>query len=725
MINEYKALEKAIPYLMYGENCEVELFELQAIAVEKLNRNKYIMVFDETGAGKTITAGNCILDTVIKKKNNHPNILILCPQTLTANWHNKILEKYGIEFKIWGGKSIDLKYFSENESNFIITSYAGNEEKESSNKGLDVLVEKLRYIDFKWDLIVLDESHNTKASTTHASIKKLRAFKTILLSATPITNKIEELQKQTDLINSMLGREKENLIKPSDIISDPLEMVEKLSVNTPVMRNFKEIISGKEPKKRRIISLKYNVDENNATDFFRKHQYHDFSYFQNCCNIKLVLGENIAADNKLEIFLDKIKELSESGKSKAIVFCRRKDTVEYLRCSLINRFPNLKVKAITSEAFSSIDERKKFISLSNKERSDYSKIKVLITIDTLLSEGYDMVSFDTVFNYELPFTPAQIEQRLGRIDRIVGSNHDEITMYNFENLDYTEDFDCAYKNILEFKNETQVLTCIPSKSMMTIDEIKKIIITNMIKYLGFVFLKEKVSGGLNFNENIIQIEKNASEIASKILNIFLIDETEDTSNVVKKILRLEMETKYSFVEQIQPNRVINLNEIIESSKLQLENLCGIEDINSVDIGTEIRKKLDSLDRNQSSYEMSKNIIWIDPKKGLAFKSIDEIKEKIDKKINLYDENKPLKAHICIGELNIEEIEGVLLELDQQMESVEFSEEIIKKTIEIIDEYNYVLKSSIVYTMWKRYFYKKINYKNYIEMINEVICNELY
>lgn len=723
MSKEYTTLEKVIPYLMYGKNREVELFELQAIAVEKLNRNKYTMVFDETGAGKTITAGNCILDTVIKKKNKCTNLLILCPQTLTANWHNKILEKYGIEFKIWGGKSTDLKYFNENESNFIITSYSGNEEKESSNKGLDVLVEKLRDIDFKWDLIILDESHNTKASTTHASIKKLRAFKTILLSATPITNRIEELQKQIDLINSMLSREKENLIKLSDIISDPLEMVEKLSVNTPVMRNFKEIISGKEPKKRRIIPLKYNVDEKDAINFFRKHQYHDFSYFQNCCNIKLVLGENMAIDNKLEIFLDKIKELSESEKSKAIVFCKRKDTVEYLRYSLINRFPELKVKAITSEAFSSIDERKKFISLSNKERSDYSKIKVLITIDTLLSEGYDMVSFDTVFNYELPFTPAQMEQRLGRIDRIVGSNHDEITMYNFENLNYIEEFDCAYKSILKFKNETQVLTCIPSKSMMNINEIKNILITNMIKYLGFVFLKETVYVELNFNENIMQIEKNASEIASKILKILLIDKTEDISNTVMRILRLSMETKYSFVEQIQPNKLINLDEFISNSKLQLENLCGVKDINFDNIGTVFQNKLSELKKSLISYEMSNNIVWIDPKIGLTFKSIDEIKENINRSIKSYYENKPLKSHIHIGDLTIEEIENALIEMDQQMGSVEFSEETIRKVIRIIGEYNYVLKSSVVYTMWKRYFSKKINYKNYIEMINEVICNE--
>ena len=94
-------LEIEFGMLPFSKLNSTVLYPLQWLATTKLSENNCVYIFDETGAGKTISAGNCILDTIIKKKLDKVNMLIICPRNLTLNWYNKLMLLYGIEFKIW------------------------------------------------------------------------------------------------------------------------------------------------------------------------------------------------------------------------------------------------------------------------------------------------------------------------------------------------------------------------------------------------------------------------------------------------------------------------------------------------------------------------------------------------------------------------------------------------------------------------------------------------
>lgn len=716
-------IQEILPYLIYGENSLVKLFDLQAIAVEKLNINKCLFIFDETGAGKTISAGHCILDTVVRKREEKVNILIICPNTLTSNWYNKVVQKYGVEFKIWGGRKEDIKHFGRNESNLIITSYNANKDEKESNRGLNVLIDKLQKESdyeneiFKWDLIILDESHNTKAKNTFYYLNQLRAKKIIFLSATPITNKFDELEQQIKLANEILDEKEE--ISANGIKNNPLNLIEKIDINSPFMRNFKEIILNSSVRNRKIENINYEIEKVYAEKFLEKYRncygdiVHDFEYFQNCCNLNIFFKELQKIDNKLESFLKKIKDLTE-GESKTIVFCRRKDTVEYLRKSIVERYPKLKVKAITSESFISVDERKKFLLLSNNIRSSNSEYKVLITIDTLLSEGYDMTTFDSIINYELPFTPAQIEQRFGRIDRLIGYNHKEISMYNFKNTNYTEEFDCAYSDILERKSQNEVLTCIPSKSTLTIKEIKKIIILKEIEYIGFSYLKEKIENAVSFSEIINLFNEHIDYI--KIMIKYPLNNEE-----IKKIIKSYIESKYSFNEKYDKNVKININTIVSNIENKLKNICGINEeveISKENINLLTMRKIHELEQKKVSEEMSGNIIWVDPKEGLTFKALHEIEQAIQEQMN------NIEKFIKIGDLTLKEIINLINEFDCKFDNeINNMDNVLLSIWNSIKKYNYTYISLITYSLWQKYYSSKINYKNFIGKLNEVICNE--
>ena len=45
------------------------------------------------------------------------------------------------------------------------------------------------------------------------------------------------------------------------------------------------------------------------------------------------------------------------------------------------------------------------------------------------SEGLDFQFCDTIFNYDLPWNPMRVEQRIGRIDRY-GQQKDQVRIYS-------------------------------------------------------------------------------------------------------------------------------------------------------------------------------------------------------------------------------------------------------------------------------------------------------
>ena len=167
--------------------------------------------------------------------------------------------------------------------------------------------------------------------------------------------------------------------------------------------------------------------------------------------------KNIKAeqDTKLYALMNKLKELKNK---KIIIFGYFKDTMRYLfRYLGGNRewftktatdeekiFVEMFLKEIGAEpgkisiTDSGIkpEERKnriiRFSPVSNghPEIKDTEKeIQILLSTD-VLSEGQNLQDADTIINYDLPWNPVRLIQRIGRIDRL-RSPHDFVYVYNF------------------------------------------------------------------------------------------------------------------------------------------------------------------------------------------------------------------------------------------------------------------------------------------------------
>lgn len=131
-------------------------------------------------------------------------------------------------------------------------------------------------------------------------------------------------------------------------------------------------------------------------------------------------------DTKFDRFEDILRQaLAEGPESKALVFSFFKGTLEYLRGRLQAR--GIQVGVIHGDV--PLPERRRIIDTF----ASTSNFRVLLSSE-VGAEGLDFQFCDVLVNYDLPWNPMQVEQRIGRLDRF-GQRHERIRIYNF----YIED----------------------------------------------------------------------------------------------------------------------------------------------------------------------------------------------------------------------------------------------------------------------------------------------
>lgn len=137
--------------------------------------------------------------------------------------------------------------------------------------------------------------------------------------------------------------------------------------------------------------------------------------------------ESVKSDPKLETLLDQFKtdEILKTGK--VIIFTEAADTSRYLLNNLKNFYGNL-VLQYSAESSSAVKNKIKD-NFSPRKKSNKNDLRILITTD-VLAEGINLQRANIVINYDLPWNPTRVMQRVGRINR-VGSEYDKLYVYNF------------------------------------------------------------------------------------------------------------------------------------------------------------------------------------------------------------------------------------------------------------------------------------------------------
>jgi len=173
-------VQKLLRTKLYPYQCEGALFAARA---------GRCLIADDMGLGKTIQA--IAATEILARTMGIQRVLIVCPTSLKHQWQREIEKFTGRESTVIEGLLARRESLYRAEGMFKITNY-------------DVICRDLDLI-ARWqpDLIILDEAQRIKNWKTRTAqcVKQLRSQHTIVLTGTPLENRLEELHSIVEFID--------------------------------------------------------------------------------------------------------------------------------------------------------------------------------------------------------------------------------------------------------------------------------------------------------------------------------------------------------------------------------------------------------------------------------------------------------------------------------------------------------------------------------------------
>ncbi len=401
------------------------------------------LLADETGLGKTIEAGLVIKELLMRGLAQ--TALVVVPASLGLQWQEEMREKFRLDFVV-ARDGRDLK----GDPPLVIVSYAGLR----SEKGVGQLLRGRNT-----DLLVCDEAHHLKNRSTkqYKAVQQIQKKYVLLLSATPFHNKLVELKNLLDVLKPGLLGSTRAFNKQYVDEKDPrkprnLHHLRKL-LSEVMIRNRRSEVAVKLPPRRAAVYHVTLADEeqrfyDELSEFIgdevrsRAASYHHEqshgSYVLTLINIQRQLCSspqavasglrNLSQSDALPMDVveqlqtyvvraDKlgglwrkaqaIEELLERFPDKIVIFCEFRATIRHL----VERLQARGVEALSFHGGHGPKERAQRIQR-------FKETGRVLVASRAGAEGLNLQFCNTVVNFDLPWNPMIVEQRIGRVHRL-------------------------------------------------------------------------------------------------------------------------------------------------------------------------------------------------------------------------------------------------------------------------------------------------------------------
>jgi len=434
-------------------NVEPEYWQIEtAMKTLKEMRGSVIMA-DEVGLGKTIEAGLILKELLCRELIN--TVLILVPASLVEQWKEEMKHKFRLQL-------YDIRDKDWENQNIIISSLptaVRSKEKQ------------LKLLKRSFDMVVVDEAHSLKDHTTetYKFVYGLKRKNTILMTATPIQNNIVELYNLVNITKPGYLDSRKNFKKEyvqNRFTPKNTDSLKDLLSEVMIRHRRSDTLVGLPRRKAFSIPIELTRDErlfyNGVIEFCRKiyKKYMDglipigidktqthliilillTLLKQNCsspysavltlqskilprlieqddiyrCKILIDLGHKITKPSKAIALIDAILSTEEQS----IVYSEYLGTMHLLK----RLFEERDTPVILFHG--GMTSKEKSIAL---QRFANGESKVLLSTESG-GQGLNMQFCHRLFNYDLPWNPARVEQRIGRIHRYGQST--EVQIYS-------------------------------------------------------------------------------------------------------------------------------------------------------------------------------------------------------------------------------------------------------------------------------------------------------
>ncbi|WP_430030474.1 DEAD/DEAH box helicase [Paenibacillus turicensis] len=395
---------------------------------------------DEVGLGKTIEAGLILKEYLIRGLAR--KVLILVPASLVLQWVRELNDKFGIP-------ATAQKKVHSWDNDVVVASM--DTAKRDPHK--EILLNQ------EYDLVIVDEAHKlkNKKTTNYQFMVQLRKKYCLLLTATPVQNDLSELFNLISLLKpGHLGGQSDfssNFVVDKRKPKNEGQLKEELA---KVMIRNRRSDGELDYTKRNVrnVPLTLSPDEQALYDgvtSFVKDQYQaggaDLSsmlalvtlqrevcssrdaVFVTLVNLSKKLPEDSPLRAEIWGLVDKIRNIKSNTKAektmeliaqmneKVIVFTEYRATQEYL----LNYFKNHNLSAVPYRGGMNRGKKDWMMDLFR------GRCQVMIATEAG-GEGINLQFCHNMINFDLPWNPMRVEQRIGRVHRLGQQN--DVNIFN-------------------------------------------------------------------------------------------------------------------------------------------------------------------------------------------------------------------------------------------------------------------------------------------------------
>ncbi len=418
------------------------------------------LLADDVGLGKTISAGLIVSELIARSRLS--KTLIVCPKVLCPQWKEELQTKFDIPCEIAIGR--ELLNANPPDTGAVITTY------NSARLYIDELPED------RFQMLILDEAHKLRnlygtpeppqvAKKFHKALEDRRFRFVLMLTATPIQNRLWDLYSLVDLLTVARGHE--NPFGAPDMfvrkfIADGKDKARQLKQAS--RDEFRSIVYGYMSRVRRgdaqlsfptrVVQM-HRVQPTHmeielinaiAKPIKKMNRLAQISILQALSSSPEALAaqlRNMARNETVpaelaKLVLDIVRRMPPSAKLaglgtlidelkrrnpgswRLVIFTTRRETQTTIQNFL--EANGLSVGLINGDS----GQRNQETIARFKQEPPACRIIVSTEAG---SEGINLQIANVLVNYDLPWNPMIVEQRIGRVQRL-GSNFEHVSIFN-------------------------------------------------------------------------------------------------------------------------------------------------------------------------------------------------------------------------------------------------------------------------------------------------------
>ncbi len=400
----------------------VPLYEYQLRGAVFLACRGRSILGDDMGLGKTVQTMAAV--EILARERGIERVLVVAPASVKYQWEGEIRKFTNRAVQVIEGGFDDRLTQYAQPAFYRLVNYE------------QVLRDRDALNAWGPDLIVLDEAQRIKnwESKISQAVKKLRSRYAIVLTGTPLENKLEELYSIVQFVDDRrlgpafqflhehrvldedgrlkgyryLDRIREKLA-PILLRRTRAEVLHQLPERTDNTIYVELSDEQRRPYEEQRAALARLLQKKTLTELDRKRILCCLANLRMLCDSTYLFDKATNVSPKLDEFAELMEDLVQEGGHKAVVFSQ-------WELMLSQAAARLREQGIGHEVLHGRVPAKDRRKLLDRFRDD-PNCRVLFSTDAG-GTGLNLQVADTVINLELPWNPAVLEQRIARVHRL-------------------------------------------------------------------------------------------------------------------------------------------------------------------------------------------------------------------------------------------------------------------------------------------------------------------